>query len=149
MHRHTIFSFRFLTMCIGGMEFRSCRSNEEDPQALYGYDLDGNRISMDDVAGTTGYEYDEIGRITAVNLSNGKQIKYSYDEYGNISKLTYPDNTTVQYTYNELDQITQIKDRQGKVTKYDRDTNGNITKVTRPNNTYSTIEYDNMGNVIN
>ena len=103
---------------------------------------------MDDVAGTTGYEYDEVGRITAVNLSNGKKIKYSYDEYGNISKLTYPDNTTVQYTYNELDQLTQIKDRQGKITKYDRDANGNITKVTRPNNTYSTIEYDNMGNVI-
>ena len=41
-------------MCIGGMEFRSCRSNEEDPQALYGYDLDGNRISMDDVAGEAG-----------------------------------------------------------------------------------------------
>lgn len=122
--------------------------NEEDPQALYGYDLDGNRISMDDVAGTTGYEYDEVGRITAVNLSNGKKIKYSYDEYGNISKLTYPDNTTVQYTYNELDQLTQIKDRQGKITKYDRDANGNITKVTRPNNTYSTIEYDDMGNVI-
>ena len=122
--------------------------NEEDPQALYGYDLDGNRISMDDVAGTTGYEYDEVGRITAVNLSNGKQIKYSYDEYGNISKLTYPDNTAVEYTYNALDQITQIKDRQGKVTKYDRDANGNITKVTRPNNTYSTIEYDDMGNVI-
>ena len=122
--------------------------NEEDPQALYGYDLDGNRISMDDVAGKTGYEYDEVGRITAVNLSNGKKIKYSYDEYGNISKLTYPDNTTVQYTYNELDQLTQIKDRQGKITKYDRDANGNITKVTRPNNTYSTIEYDDMGNVI-
>lgn len=103
---------------------------------------------MDDVAGTTGYEYDEVGRITAVNLSNGKKIKYSYDEYGNISKLTYPDNTTVQYTYNELDQLTQIKDRQGKTTKYDRDANGNITKVTRPNNTYSTIEYDDMGNVI-
>ncbi len=103
---------------------------------------------MDDVAGTTGYEYDEVGRITAVNLSNGKKIKYSYDEYGNISKLTYPDNTTVQYTYNALDQITQIKDRQGKITKYDRDANGNITKVTRPNNTYSTIEYDDMGNVI-
>lgn len=122
--------------------------NEEDPQALYGYDMDGNRISMDDVAGTTAYEYDEIGRITAVNLSNGKKILYSYDEYGNISKLTYPDNTTVQYTYNELDQLTQIKDRQGKITKYERDANGNIIKVTRPNNTYTTIEYDDMGNVI-
>ena len=122
--------------------------NKEEAQALYGYDLDGNRISMDDVAGKTGYEYDEVGRITAVNLSNGKKILYSYDEYGNISKLTYPDNTTVQYTYNELDQLTQIKDRQGKITKYDRDANGNITKVTRPNNTYSTIEYDDMGNVV-
>ena len=122
--------------------------NEEDPQALYGYDMDGNRISMDDVAGTTAYEYDEVGRITAVNLSTGKKILYSYDEYGNISKLTYPDNTTIQYTYNELDQLTQIKDRQGKITKYERDANGNITKVTRPNNTYSKIEYDDMGNVI-
>ena len=122
--------------------------NEEDPQALYGYDADGNRISMDDVAGTTAYEYDEVGRITAVNLSNGKKILYSYDEYGNISKLTYPDKTAVEYTYNELDQLTQIKDRQGKITKYDRDANGNIVKVTRPNNTYTTIEYDDMGNVV-
>ena len=122
--------------------------DEEDPQALYGYDLDGNRISMDDVAGTTAYEYDEVGRITAVNLSNGGKILYSYDEYGNISKLTYPDKTAVEYTYNALDQLTQIKDRQGKITKYDRDANGNITKVTRPNNTYTSIEYDDMGNVI-
>ena len=122
--------------------------NEEDPQALYGYDKDGNRISMDDVAGKTAYEYDEAGRITAVNLSNGKKILYSYDEYGNISKLTYPDKTAVEYTYNELDQLTQIKDRQGKITKYERDANGNIVKVTRPNNTYTTIEYDDMGNVI-
>lgn len=102
---------------------------------------------MDDVAGTTEYEYDEAGRITAVNLSNGRQIKYSYDEYGNISKLTYPDNTTVQYTYNVLDQLTQIKDRQGKITSYDRDDNGNVVKVTRPNSTYTTIEYDDMGKI--
>ena len=122
--------------------------NEEDPQALYGYDLDGNKITMDDVAGTTDYEYDEIGRITAVNLSNGKKILYSYDEYGNLEKLTYPDKTSVTYTYNALDQLTQIKDRQGKVTSYERDDNGNVTKVTRPNGTYSTIEYDDMGNVI-
>lgn len=120
---------------------------DEDVQALYGYDLDGNRITMDDVAGTTEYEYDEIGRITAVNLTSGKQIKYSYDEYGNLAKLTYPDNTTVQYTYNELDQLTQIKDRQNKVTTYERDANGNITKVTRPNSTYTTIEYDDMGQI--
>lgn len=121
---------------------------DEDVQALYGYDADGNRISMDDVAGTIGYEYDEIGRITAVNLSNGDKILYSYDEFGNLSKLTYPDNTAVEYTYDTLDRLTQIKDRQNKITSYERDINGNIIKIIRPNKTYSTIEYDDMGNVI-
>lgn len=121
---------------------------DEDAQALWGYDADGNRISMDDVAGTTNYEYDSVGKITAVNLANGQKITYTYDEYGNLAKLTYPDNTTVDYTYNELNQLTQIKDRQNKVTSYERDVNGYVVKVTRPNNTYTTIEHDAMGNVV-
>ena len=121
---------------------------DEDAQALWGYDADGNRISMDDVAGTTNYEYDSVGKITAVNLSNGKKITYTYDEYGNLATLTYPDNTTVDYTYNELNQLVQIKDRQNKVTSYERDVNGYVVKVTRPNNTYTTIEHDAMGNVV-
>lgn len=121
---------------------------DEDAQALWGYDADGNRISMDDVAGTTNYEYDSVGKITAVNLANGKKITYTYDEYGNLAKLTYPDNTTVDYTYNELNQLTKIKDRQNKVTSYERDVNGYVVKVTRPNNTYTTIEHDAMGNVV-
>lgn len=121
---------------------------DEDAQALWGYDADGNRISMDDVAGTTNYEYDSVGKITAVNLANGKKITYTYDEYGNLAKLIYPDNTTVEYTYNELNQLTKIKDRQNKVTSYERDVNGYVVKVTRPNNTYTTIEHDAMGNVV-
>lgn len=121
---------------------------DEDAQALWGYDADGNRISMDDIAGTTGYEYDEVGKITAVNLSNGKKLLYTYDEYGNLASLTYPDNTSVTYTYNELNQLTQIKDRQNKITSYERDINGYVTKVTRPNGTYTTIEHDAMGNVV-
>ena len=121
---------------------------DEDAQALWGYDADGNRISMDDVAGTTNYEYDSVGKITAVNLANGQKITYTYDEYGNLAKLTYPDNTTVDYTYNELNQLTKIKDRQNKVTSYERDVNGYVVKVTRPNNTYTTIEHDAMGNVV-
>ena len=121
---------------------------DTDPQALYGYDADGNRITMDDVAGTTNYKYDEIGRITSVTLSTGDKILYGYDEFGNLAKLTYPDNTFVEYSYNELNQLMQIKDRQNKITTYERDANGNVTKVTRPNSTYSTIERDEMGHIV-
>lgn len=119
--------------------------DEDEAQALYGYDADGNRISMEDVAGFTGYEYDGVGKITAVNLTSGKKILYTYDEFGNLAKLTYPDGTCVTYTYNVLDQLTEIKDRQGKITSYERDSNGNVTKVTRPNGTYTTIKYNEIG----
>lgn len=122
--------------------------DDDDVQAMYGYDADGNRISMDDVAGTTDYDYDAAGRIIAVNLADGKSaIKYSYDEYGNLKELTYPDKTSVTYEYDTLDRLVKITDRDGKVTTYEYDATGNVVKVNRPNNTYTDITYDALGNV--
>ena len=120
------------------------KAYDESTVALYTYDSDGNRISMDDIAGVTGYEYDKNGRITAVKLSNGKsKISYEYDVYGNITKLTYPDGTSVAYKYDELNQLIAITNREGKNTSYKYDENGNVTEVHRPNNTYSLLSYDN------
>ena len=119
--------------------------NDTDAQALYGFDADGNRISMDDVAGENGYEYDEVGKIIAVNLASGAKIFYTYDEFGNLQKLTYPDGTAVTYYYNDLDQLIGIVDRNGKATTYERDANGNVIGVYRPNDTRSAIERNEMG----
>lgn len=47
-----------------------------------------------------------------------------------------------------MNQLTQIKDRQNKVTTYERDANGNVIKVKRPNSTYSTIERNEMGQIV-
>jgi len=122
--------------------------DEEQAIGLYGFDSEGNRIQMTDVAGTSNYEYDAAGRVTAVVLQNGtSQITYTYDEFGNLAKLGYPDGTGVTYTYDELDQMTSITDRQGKVTTYEYDRMGNLVKVKRPNNTSSELNYDAMGNV--
>lgn len=119
------------------------KAYDKDDIALYAYDADGNRISMDDVAGTTGYEYDENGRITAVKLSNGtSKIGYKYDVYGNITKLTYPDGTCVGYKYDELDRLVAITNRANETTAYKYDENGNVTEVHRPNGTYTLLSYD-------
>lgn len=119
------------------------KAYDESTVVLYTYDADGNRISMDDVAGVTGYEYDKNGRITAVKLSNGKsKITYDYDIYGNITKLTYPDGTTVKYKYDELDRLVAITNREGENTAYKYDANGNVTEVHRPNNSYTLLSYD-------
>ena len=103
---------------------------------------------MEDVAGFTGYEYDTAGRITAVNLTTGYQIKYAYDPYGNLSELTYPDGTKVTYTYDALDRLTAITDRDGETTTYTYNANDQVTRVDRPNKTYTNIEYDELGNVV-
>ena len=123
--------------------------DDTDVQAMYGFDADGNRISMDDVAGTTSYEYDAAGRITAVVLPDGeRKIKYTYDKYGNLYELQYPDGSCVVYDYDELDRLVRITDRDSKETTYEYDANGNVVKVNRPNDTYTEIAYDDMGNVV-
>jgi|GEM_PF-1697233 len=126
------------------------KTYDEEQQAvgLYGFDSEGNRVQMTDVAGTSNYEYDAAGRVTAVVLQNGtSKITYTYDEFGNLAKLGYPDGTSVSYAYDELDRMTSITDRQGKVTAYEYDRQGNLVKVARPNQTSSELRYDDMGNV--
>ncbi|MBR2410787.1 MAG: hypothetical protein IKB08_03585 [Clostridia bacterium] len=111
--------------------------------SLYGYDADGNRVSMEDVAGTSNYQYDSLGRVTAITLSDGKsKITYEYDVYGNLTKLGYPDGTSVKYKYDNLNQLVSITNRDGENTAYKYDANGNVKEVHRPNNTYTIIEYD-------
>ncbi len=111
--------------------------------ALYGYDADGNRVSMSDIAGTTDYEYDENGKVTAIKLYDGKsKITYTYNEFGELSKLGYPDGKSVSYEYDKLGQLVSITNRDGLKTAYKYDANGNVTEVHRPNNTYTEIKYN-------
>ena len=122
--------------------------NETEEIALYGYDADGNRVSMKDIAGTSDYEYDSLGRVTAINIYGGtSKITYSYNEYGELSKLDYPDGTSVSYEYDNLGQLTSIINRDGEKTTYKYDANGNVTEIHRPNDTYTLIEYDKNNRV--
>ena len=115
--------------------------------AAYGYDADGNRVSMEDVTGTTDYEYDLAGRLASVTTKQGGKIEYAYDVYGNIVSMTYPDGGKVSYTYDALDRMTAITGRDGKTTTYAYDVNGNMTKVTRPNGTFTELKYDAEGRI--
>lgn len=122
---------------------------DESVEALYGYDKDGNRISMKDVAGTTNYEYDKMGRVVSITLANGtSKIGYEYDAFGNLTKLVYPDGTSVTYTYDELGQMISVMNRNGDETTYEYDKNGNVTRVDRPNGTYTVIKYDDNDRVV-
>ena len=73
-------------------------SEKEEGEVLYGYDREGRRVSMSDLTGSSTYTYDELGRVTGVQSGDGSILKYQYDGFGNLSRLTYPDGSRVTYT---------------------------------------------------
>lgn len=119
-------------------------SDKETPSVMYGYDVDGRCVSMEDFSGTNSYKYDAIGRMVSVTTTTGDTLTYSYDECGNIDKLTYPDGTAVRYEYDKLDRLVKVIDRDGGETEYTYDKAGNLVKTSRPNGTYSTVEYNSI-----
>jgi len=54
-------------------------SGEVLSRFYYTYDLTGNPISMDTLEGTYSYEYDNIGQLTKVTYPDEHYVSYSYD----------------------------------------------------------------------
>lgn len=70
------------------------------------------------------YQRDGLGRVVEENITYGsgtssinKTLKYSYDQDGNLSSITYPDGTLISYTY-EKNQLKQTTLANGEVIKW-------------------------------
>ena len=100
------------------------------------------------------FEYDALGRMTAIITPNGGKLVYTYEgsqsepvsfctAEGAIFRYTYDgagrrmsilnDRGEIHFTYNNLDYRTQITDALGNITKYTFDMLCNLTKIVRPN----------------
>ena len=79
----------------------------------YAY-LPGGRVSAETVvtpdgASTTGFKYDQVGRLVQVTLPDHRTILYEYDRMGNRLKRIGPEGT-VEYTHDAWDQIQKAGD---------------------------------------
>lgn len=71
----------------------------------------GHLCSVTDAAGTTAYEYDDLGRVTQQKDTRGSlnfTTDYTYDLAGNITGLTLPSGRTVTYTLNSNGQVSGV-----------------------------------------
>ena len=99
--------------------------------------------SVTDSNGTLSFEYDKTKRLTAFKDVYGKNISYDYDNAGNLTSLTYPDNKVVSYEYDAADRLKKVTDWLGNTTSYTYDSAGNLTKTTYLDGSTITHEYDN------
>jgi RHS repeat-associated protein len=61
---------------------------------------------------TNLYHYDERNRLKELEYvidNTSYVIQYAYDPVGNVTEITYPDNTTMQYTYFLKDLLESIE----------------------------------------
>ena len=90
-------------------------------EIIYTYDSNSNVLTVTDANGTITRTYDKLNRVTSVTDTKGRVVSYSYDFYGNLKTLTYPDNTSVNYTYDLCGNIKSVTDWEGRVTTYSYD----------------------------
>ena len=102
---------------------------------------------------TVCYTYDDKGRVTKEENSDGSSISYEYDTTGNITKetnVTVKDNTsktTVNtYTYDDMGNLLTTQSENDSAA-YVYDKAGRTLRVTQNGETTRTL-YDNEGRVI-
>jgi len=101
---------------------------------------------------TTGFTYDDYGRVNTITDSEGYTITYSYDLLDRPTQVSYPDGTYQQIVYTNLDpvesrdrlghwstaiynaqrQLTEISDALGRVTSFQRCSCGALESITDP-----------------
>ncbi|MFV0515840.1 MAG: RHS repeat-associated core domain-containing protein [Aminipila sp.] len=132
-------------------------SKDSDENVLsYEYDLMGNLVRTTDELAVTDYSYDDLNRVTNVQIKNSEysfsdkaqsslindkgtnaviQKKYSYDNLSRVKSFEIYNNTTLEqkeeYHYDELSRITGIKEK-GIIYGYEYDKTGKLLKEINP-----------------
>jgi len=77
------------------------------------------------------YTYDELARLSDIQLADGTSQSFTYDANGN--RLTRVDSLgTAQYTYDVLNRLAAVKDARGFEIGYQYDATGLLKKLTYP-----------------
>ena len=141
----------------------------------FAYDNEGNKIREEvrDPAGTLAkylnFEYDAHNRLMKTIQPDGAFEGRLYDDKGNLTQVTDPENKTTDYQYDALDRmihviepgptdtrmsydnanaVTEVKDAEDKMTGFTYDDLGRRVEENSPDSGISAYAYDQVGNLI-
>ncbi|MGD0706224.1 MAG: RHS repeat-associated core domain-containing protein [Trebonia sp.] len=118
-------------------------SDGSTPGVSYGYDPDGNRVSMTDGTGTTTWAFDIFGDVTGKTTGAGATVSYGYDNAGNQTSILYPGQTTaVSQTFDADERLVTVTDPSGNTSTFGYTPDGQIGTVRYPNGDTVTDSYD-------
>ena len=74
----------------------------------YAYYDDGTLKDVTDANGTIHYDYNEWNELTQVTYPGNIVVDYDYDELGNRTQVIYPSGQVVDYTYDIMNRMETV-----------------------------------------
>jgi RHS repeat-associated protein len=102
------------------------------------YNAQGYLKTITDPLGhSVDFAYDDAGRVTAQEFSDGRQITFTFDPNGNLESITPPGNPPHAFAYTPVNELEVelppvLPDVPNPATDYDYNLDRNLENITRP-----------------
>jgi RHS repeat-associated protein len=94
------------------------------------------------------YEYDPVGRQSAIRFDENNYIAYTYDAAGNRQTETvFAEGSESVITYDRFGRITASTDSEGQTTGFEYDSLGRVAAITNALDDRTEYGYDEAGNL--
>ncbi|ODS24333.1 hypothetical protein AB835_03990 [Candidatus Endobugula sertula] len=146
-------NYNFVTLETDELGVKTQHSYDEKGnriQTIEGYESDDPRV-MKYVYDNNGYLITEkmIGKNDGVTTTNTVEISYTYDDYGNLIKVTDGNGNITQYQdYNAIGQAQTLIDARGHTWQSTYDAHGNRLTETTPLGFVTEYTYDSLHRLI-
>lgn len=118
-------------------------------ERAYRCNTDGLVVEETDPLGHTfRTEWDERGdNRLSVTDQLGRTTRYSYDDAGNLARVTLPDGTSGAAVYSDLGLPLEVTAPDGATWRHGYDERGNLLSTTDPGGAETRYEYDEAGHL--
>lgn len=110
------------------------------------YDASARQRRLTDATGTTTFQADALGRITAVDAPGSGRVGYRYNQRGQRTALSLPNGPTISYGYGPDGLLHTVRQDSTVLVEYRYDgASGWLQQATRANGTATAYTYDRAG----
>jgi RHS repeat-associated protein len=131
--------------------------SEKGPQGYfvaYTYNEFGDLTSHTDKGGENGgsrateFQVTNKGDIERIIYPDDSSIQLTYDNFGNVKTIVDQNGKLISFVYNELGLLVNQANQLGLITYYEYDDSSRLTKITDANGHIARFEYDANDNVL-
>lgn len=117
------------------------KSYPDGTEENFSYDAKGNILTATNKNISYTYSYDANNRMVSVTDSNNRTLRYDYDLVGKKTALILPDGQQVAYHYDATNRLAEIVGLESTF-NFNYDPLGRRTKLTYPNGVAAGYSYD-------